>query len=224
MPPADAALPLQLSVTGRRCVVVGAGRVGARRARSLVDAGAVVLVVGPEPDPAVVELARTGAVELASRPVDDDDLAGAFLVVVATGEREVDERVGASARAAGSLVNRADDVRAGDVAFPAVVRRGPVTLAVSTGGRAPAVARWVAELLDEGVDGLIGLDGQGYESLVEIVDEVRTELRAGGGGGTGVTSGPVDWRSALDRSILDLIAQGRRAEAKERLLACLSSS
>lgn len=224
MPPAEASLPLQLRVAGRRCVVVGAGTVAGRRARTLSEAGAEVLVVGPDPDSAVAELAGAGAVELAPRPFRDDDVHGAFLVVAATGVLDVDERVGSLAAAAGALVNRADDAAAGDVAFPAVVRRGPVSLAVSTNGRAPAVARRLAELLDEGVDGLIGLDAAGYGVLVEIVDEVRTELRSGGADRTGVTPGPVDWRSALDRSILDLIVQGRRAEAKERLLACLSSS
>jgi siroheme synthase-like protein len=128
------------------------------------------------------------------------------------------------ARDAGALVNRADDAAEGDVSFGAAVRRGAVTVSVSTDGRAPAVARRLAEVLDEGLDGLTGLAPEGYEQLVEIVEEVRAELAAGRTAATGVTPGRLDWRAALDATILDLVNQGRRAEAKERLLACLSSS
>jgi siroheme synthase (precorrin-2 oxidase/ferrochelatase) len=107
-------------------------------------------------------------------------------------------------------------------------------VAVSTGGAAPAVARLLAAVLDEQLDTALGLDLDDLSTLVEVVEEVRAQLGEqsyagwaqvdGTAGDEGVTPGPLDWRSALDGSILDLIRQGRRAEAKERLLACLSSS
>jgi siroheme synthase-like protein len=220
----EPSLAVQLRVTGRRCVVVGGGGVGTRRARALAAAGADVLVVAPEVHPALRELVDSGSVRLRAGEFDEGDLAGALLVVAATGVRAVDERVGAAAGAAGVPVNRADDAARGDLAFPAVVRRGPVSVAVSTGGRAPAAARWLAERLDGGMDALTGLGPQGYGLLVEIVEEVRQELRAEHAGGRGVTPEAPDWRTALDGTILELMNQGRRAEAKERLLACLSSS
>jgi precorrin-2 dehydrogenase / sirohydrochlorin ferrochelatase len=200
-------------------VVVGAGPVGARRARTLLDAGAEVVVVAPEVDPSLEPLEAAGGLRVLRRPFEEQDLAGAVLVVAATGVAAVDERVGAAAGALGIPVNRADDATRGDLAFPSAVHRGPVTLAVSTAGRSPVVARWVAGLLGDGLDELIGLGPHGYELLVEVVESVGRRLREAG---TGVTS--ADWRRALDRSILELIDQGRVAEAKERLLACLSSS
>lgn len=224
-----ATLPVQLHVRGRRCVVVGGGPVGARRAASLADAGADVVVVAIEPGSRVRSLAAEGRVELRRRAVRDDDVSAAFLVVAATGVPEVDARVGELATSAGALVNRADDATEGSISFPAVVRRGPVAVAVSTGGRSPAVARWAAGRLEQELDAVIGLSDDGYGTLVELVEEVRGELRVAsgdvpGGSGTPVTHDAPDWRTALDASILDLIDQGRRAEAKERLKACLSSS
>ena len=227
-------LPVQLDVRGRRCVVVGGGVVGTRRVAALLDAGAQVVVISPDPAPALRTMAAEGRVELVERPFAPEDLDGARLVVAATGVLDVDEAVSTAAGARGVLVNRSDRADRGDLAFPAVVRRGPVRLAVSTGGAAPAVTRLVAESVDEGLDAVLGLDGDGLALLVDVVAEVRRELIEGAYGGprpgggadheVGVTPGPLDWRSALDASILDLIRQGRRAEAKERLLACLSSS
>jgi siroheme synthase-like protein len=223
-PPAH--LPVQLDVRGRRCVVVGAGPVGARRTATLLAAGARVLIVAPDVGPAVAGLvAASGpdAPELARRPFEPADLDGALLAVAATGSESVDAAVSRAAAARGVLVNRADRAELGDLSFPAVVRRGPVRLAVSTGGAAPAVARLVADRLDAHLDDVVELDADGLGTLVELVGEVRAQL-ASAAGEEGVTRGPLDWRSALDGSILDLIRQGRRAEAKERLLACLSSS
>jgi len=228
-----APLPVQLHLAGRPCLVVGGGAVAARRVRTLLDAGAVVTVVAPDLDPALEALIDDGPVHLhrrGFRPGDlDPDGGGRFaLVVTATGDPEVDRAVGEQAASAGVLVNRADEASAGDLSFPAVVRRGPVTVAVGSAGRAPTVSRWLAQLLEERLDELLGLGPEGYEVLVDLVEEVRTELRdrrrQGDGEGTGVTPDALNWRAALDGSILDLIDQGRRAEAKERLLACLSSS
>jgi siroheme synthase-like protein len=211
---------VRLRLEGRRCVVVGAGTVGARRAGALAAAGADVVVVAPEASEAVLDLARAGTVELRPRSVTAEDLVGAAIVVAATDSPAVNERVAGQARSAGALVNRADRAAAGDLDLPSVLERGPVTIAVSTAGRAPAVTRWLSERLDDGLDGLLGLDAASLGLLVDVVAEVRAELAAG----TGVTAGSLDWRSGLDRTMLDLIHSGRGAEAKERLQACLLSS
>jgi siroheme synthase-like protein len=227
-------LPVQLDVRGRRCVVVGAGPVGARRAATLVEAGAAVEVVAPRVSPPVRALAEQLAIVVHQRGFEPTDLDGALLVVAATGVEAVDEAVSMAAAPRGVLVNRADRAGRGNLTFPAVVRRGPVRVAVSTGGAAPAVARLLAAVLDEQLDTVLGLDLDDLSTLVEVVEEVRAQLGEQSYAGPtqvdgtardeGVTPGPLDWRSALDASILDLIRQGRRAEAKERLLACLSSS
>jgi len=214
-----AGLPVQLDVRDRRCVVVGAGPVGARRATAIAAAGADVVVVAPTATPEVVAADQRGSLRWEQREFAPADLDGAVLAVAATGERSVDDAVSASAAQRGVLVNRADRAELGDVAFPAVVRRGPVSVAVSTGAAAPAVTRRLAELIDAHLDEVLGLDADALRCLVDVVAAVRSQL-----GATGVTRAPLDWRSALDGSILDLIRQGREAEAKERLLACLSSS
>lgn len=216
-------LPVQLDVRGRRCVVVGAGAVGTRRVTTLLDHGARVVVVAPDVSDLVAAFATDGRIELHRRRAVDGDVDGALLVVACTGDDAVDRSVADAARSRGVLVNRAGDGGAGDLAFPAVVRRGPVRVAVSTGGAAPAVARLLAGRLEEGLDQLWDLTADDLVALVEVVAEVRATAPAVGGE-EGVTPAPLDWRSALDASILDLIRQGRRAEAKERLLACLSSS
>jgi siroheme synthase-like protein len=238
VPPVDdtSSLAIQLRVQDRRCVVVGGGAVAARRSLTLLAAGARVTVVAPWVMPEVERLAGDGMVQLERRRFQDTDLqptesGPVLLVVAATDDPEVNRRVGGTAAVLGVLVNRADDGASGDVTFPATLRRGPVTVAVSSAGAAPVATGWVAERLDEQLDRVLGLDAAGLTMLVEVLAEVRRErprpVRADEGpdpsGERGVTVDAVDWRSALDGSILELIHQGRRAEAKERLLACLSS-
>ena len=215
-------LVLSWNVAGRRCVVVGGGRVGTRRARDLVDAGAVVTVVAPDVTAALGELAASAALQLEQVPATpellDRVLAGAALVVVATDVPEVNELVATAAREHGVLVNRADDAAAGDVTWTTPVRRGPVHLAVSTGGEAPAVARFVAQQVDEGLDEMLGLDERQLTDLVRVAAEVRRSLR-----NDGRRPAPVDWRSEQAATILEAVRAGRTAEAKERLQAWQSS-
>ena len=215
-------LVLSWDVAGRRCVVVGGGTVGTRRTRNLVDAGALVTVVAPEVTGTLLDLVESGAVELeqvaATRDVLDRVLAGALLVVAATDRTEVNELVSVVAGEHGVLVNRADDAAAGDVTWTTPVRRGPVHLAVSTGGEAPAVARFVAQHLEDGLDGVLGLDEQQLTDLVSVVADVRRSLRQ-----DGRRPAPVDWRSEQAATILEAVRTGRTAEAKERLKAWQSS-
>jgi precorrin-2 dehydrogenase len=200
--------PVNLQVGGRRCLVVGGGRVALDKVDGLLAAGAEVTVVAPEVDPEL----ESRPVTLERRPYRDGEVAGHRLVVVATGDPEVNAAVAADAEAAGIWVNAADDPEHCTFTLPARVRRGDLLLTVSTGGRSPAVASWARRRLEEEF-------GPEWEVLLDLVADARDELRAGGR-----SAEEVDWHAALDSGMLDLVREGRVREAKERLQACLSSS
>jgi len=126
-----------IDVTGRRCLVVGGGPVAAEKAAGLAACGAIVKAVAPELSD-----------ELSALPVDwregryrTGDLDGCFLVVAATSDRAVNEQVYADAEARGLLCNVADVPELCSFILPAVHREGPITVAVSTGGASPALAK-----------------------------------------------------------------------------------
>ncbi len=126
--------PIVLRLRDRRVLVVGGGKVAARRAGGLAEAGARVVAVSPEFAPAFRRLGETHAVRRIKRPYESGDVAGAGLVVAATDDHEVNARVRADARRAGILVSVADDSEHSDFLVSAVARRGDLVLAISTGG------------------------------------------------------------------------------------------
>lgn len=130
-----------LDLNGACALVVGGGGVGLRRARTLLDAGLHVTVVAPQPHPEF-----TGVpVRLERRSYLPGDVRGMRVVVAATSSAEVNAAVSRDARAAGALVNHAGDAARGDLRFPAVIRRGPVRVAVSTGRDLPLLAQAIVE-------------------------------------------------------------------------------
>ena len=156
-------LPVMLKIEARRCVVVGGGRVACRRAASLLEAGAEVVVISPRVDSKLVELDVT----IHQRGYESGDLDGAFLVVVATNDPQVNSRVGLDAQAAGVLTNRADDPNQGDVVIPAHARHGPVTVAVSTGGVSAEAASTIRRYLSNALD-------PDWPRLLQIIAPYRT--------------------------------------------------
>jgi precorrin-2 dehydrogenase/sirohydrochlorin ferrochelatase len=140
--------PAFLDVRGRRCLVVGGGAVAERKVTGLLDAGARVRVVSPTLTPALTALAAVGLVEHRARPFRRHDAQGAALVVAATGAPVVDDAVAAAARRARALVNVVDRPAACDFILPSVLRRGDLQIAVSTGGRSPALAREIRRRLE----------------------------------------------------------------------------
>lgn len=147
-------------------MIVGGGQVALRRAQALIDAGAHVTVIAPEPDAKLALL----AVELHSRPYRQGDLDGASLVVIASDDPQVNQSAARDAHKAGALVNRADDPPAGDFTVPAHAHHGLVTLAVHTGGvsagAAAAIRRELSEALDHDWPRLIKAAG-GFRSIIQ---------------------------------------------------------
>jgi precorrin-2 dehydrogenase/sirohydrochlorin ferrochelatase len=160
--------PIGLRVAGRRCLIVGGGEVAARKAAGLLECGADVHAVAPT----FVEALRDE--DRITRHVGEYDAAlleGAVLVIAATDEPAVNHRVAADARARGIASNVVDDPAACDFFCPAVVRRGPLAIAIHSGGAAPALARRLREQLDGQFDAR-------YGSFVEALGRARRRIQA----------------------------------------------
>lgn len=201
--------PVGLVVDGRRCLVVGGGRIAARKVEGLRSCGAIVHVVATELGDEI--RAMTG-VTYDERPYASTDLDGVRLVVTATGDRAVDQRVFDDAEAAGIWANSADDPDRCTFTLPATLRHGPLLVTVSTGGHSPALATWLRDRIRDRV-------GPEYEVLLELMSDARGELQA-----AGRSTENLDWHKALDSEMLELIRAGLITEARERLRSCLSSS
>jgi precorrin-2 dehydrogenase/sirohydrochlorin ferrochelatase len=161
--------PVMLDVAGRRCVVVGAGQVGLRKAAGLARAGADVRVVDPEgpdsPPPDGVEMVRAA--------YDPALLTGAVLVFACTADAALNARIADDARAAGALANAADQPADCDFFVPAVAADGDVVVAVGTGGAAPALA---AALRDRLAADLPGRVGEFADALAAARKHVRARV------------------------------------------------
>ncbi len=145
---APAYYPLFLDLRGRRCVVVGGGRVAQRKVKGLLEAQAQVVVVAPEASRALCRWASTGRIRLRQRPYRRADLRGAALVMVATDEAALNARVAQDAEAMGIPVNVADAPGLCTFIVPSVLRRGPLTVAISTSGASPALAATIRRELE----------------------------------------------------------------------------
>lgn len=143
-----AVYPVFVELAGRRCLVVGGGVVGRRKAEGLLAAGAAVTIVEPRPGDELRAMARdAGALSVVERGFRAGDCAGAALVYACADDRDVNAAVAADARSAGSPCCRADDGAASDFTAGAVLRRGGVCVAVSTGGASPGLAVRVRDRL-----------------------------------------------------------------------------
>ena len=133
--------PIFLKLEDKRCLVVGAGTIGESRIRSLLVARARVHVIAPWATPAVTAWAKAGALEWSARRFELGDLDGIYLVVATTSSTEVNDSVCREAGLQGILCNVVDDPERCDFFYPAVVRRGDLQIASSTGGNSPALAQ-----------------------------------------------------------------------------------
>ncbi len=161
--------PIFLKLSGRKCAVVGGGKVASRKVARLLEAGADVTVVAPEVSPEIADLASQGRLRWLKREYAPDVLADAFLVFAATDCPETNRRVAQDAHDAGALVNVASG-SGGDFLVPSVIRRGDLTIAIGTGGASPEVARRLRLMLEEEI-------GPEYARWLEMMAELREELK-----------------------------------------------
>ena len=160
-----------VKLEGRRVLVVGAGSVGEAKIESLLATDAAVRVVAPQASSRVREWARSGRIEWEAREFRAADLAGMFLVIAATGSPALHDEIYAEARSRGLLCNAVDEPERCDFYFPAVVRRGELQIAISTGGLSPALAQRLRKDLEQQF-------GPEWEEWVAQLGRTRDELQA----------------------------------------------
>jgi siroheme synthase-like protein len=199
--------PVFLNIEGKRCVVIGGGKVALRKVKMLLDCGAKVSVISPKPHPKIVRLSKERAIHLIQRDYEPRDLKKAAIAIACTDVKEVNRKVADEAKKAGVLVNVTDDPEPSDFIIPSFFRRGNLTVAVSTSGKSPALARKIRMKLEKSF-------GEEYSSLLSLIGEVRSTLKE-----KGYIVDAEAWQEALDLDLLiQLMRSGQRKKAKAILL------
>lgn len=201
--------PICLDLEGLPCLVVGGGKVGLRKVRTLLEHDARILVVGPGPRPELEQLGREGRIELHARPYQTDDLDGIRLVFVATDDEEINRRVAGEARARGILANVVDRPALCDFIVPSIVRRGRLLLAISTQGACPAYAKHLRRTLEKQFDAAHG-------EFVEMLNELRRDIISR------VSDSEVSGRllaRLLDEDLLAVLRERGEAAAKSHAMS-----
>lgn len=166
-----ALFPMFLKLSGRKCIVVGGGRIAEEKITSLLNAEAEVTVIAPSISIAVRQLASLSGVAVMEREFVPEDLGGAFLVVAATSKSQVNRAVYEEAQRRGVLCNAVDDPENCDFYFPAVAQRGALQIAISTAGESPALAQRLRAEIEEELDSATG-------DWLALLGEIRREVLA----------------------------------------------
>jgi precorrin-2 dehydrogenase / sirohydrochlorin ferrochelatase len=163
--------PMFMKLTGKQCLVVGAGKVGEPKIAGLIDTGASIHVVAIAATEQVREWAQTGKVKLELRSFSKNDLDGKFLAVAATASPTLNQLVYREAQQRGVLCNVVDVPDLCDFYYPAVVRRGDLQIAISTAGQSPSLAQKIRQQLERQF-------GEGYGAWVKQLGETRSLILA----------------------------------------------
>jgi len=204
--------PIFFNIQSKRCVVIGGGKVALRKVKMLLDCGANVSVISPKPHPDIAKLSKERAIHLIQRDYEARDLKEAVIAIACTDVKEVNRKVADEAKKTGVLVNVADDPAPSDFIIPSFFRRGNLTVAVSTSGVSPTLARKIRMKLEKSF-------GEEYASLLSLIGEVRSTLKE-----KGYIVDVEAWQEALDLDLLiQLVRSGQRKKAKVILLSKLEA-
>jgi precorrin-2 dehydrogenase/sirohydrochlorin ferrochelatase len=204
--------PIFLNIQGKKCIVVGGGNVAFRKVKMLLDCGANVTVISPKPHPGLSRLSKQKSVHLIQRAYETGDLKDSVIAIAATDVKEINRKLADEAKKTKTLINVADDPGTSDFIIPSSFRRGKLTIAVSTAGMSPALARKIRTKLERSF-------GAEYATLLCLIGEVRSEII-----GTGLSVSAEAWQEALDLdSLIEFVMRGQSEKAKSQLLRRLKS-
>jgi len=199
--------PVFMHLEDRLCVVVGGGAMALDKAEGLVQAGAEVRVIAAELHPDLRRLADDGRVEHIARDYRPGDLQGAFLVISERASGPRDERVYREASELRVPVNVVDDIPHCSFIAPSVVRRGDLMVAISTSGKAPALAVRLRQRLEEEL-------GPHHARFLELAGEIRARMAERY---PDFEERRRLWYELVDSDVVDLLERGRDAEARQRV-------
>ena len=200
--------PVFLDVKDRLCVIIGGGQIAEGKIASLLECGAQIKMISPEVTAEVQGMADAGILRLEKREYREGDLDEAFVAIAATDDTSVSRRIAQEAGERSVLLNVADVTHLCTFIAPSVVKKGDVTVAISTSGLSPALARKLREELE--VDPVLD-----YADLAPMLSEVRLELRK-----EGAKVDPDHWQTCLNQEILAMYHSDKNA-AKQSLKEAL---
>ena len=201
--------PIFVELQDRPCLVIGGGREGQRKVKGLLAAGGRVTVVAPTLTRELRRLLAADEIDCVQREYQEGDVDGYEVVMVATDDGAINAQVAAEGKRRRIWVNAADDPANCDFILPAVIRRGAITVAASTGGTSPALARRLREELEAYLT-------EEMPALADLLGEVRAELKS-----RDRLPDAEIWQEAIDEKLRVLLAQRKYRQAKTRLLESL---
>lgn len=206
--------PVYIQLGAQPCVVIGGGKVAEGKVDGLLAAGGRVTVIAPEITPHLQHLADRGEIDHRAREYRAGDLTGAFIVICATDQPAINHQVWQQASADGQLVNVVDDTPHCNFIAPAILRQGDLTIAISTGGKAPALAVRLKERFQREI-------GPEYERFLELAGELREQLARHV---PDFEKRRSLWYELVDSDALDLLARGDEPAARETISRVLGFS
>ena len=207
--------PAFVDIEEQPCLVVGGGAIAEEKAGSLLECGGVVTVISPDLTDALRDHADRGALLWFARPYEPGDVRGFKMVISATDSAEVNERVYRDAEADGIMVNVVDVPALCRYIVPSIVRQGDLCIAISTGGKSPALAKKIRGQLE-------GAYGPEYAELLDLLGAYRPRMKAAYPDETETRARL--WTSLVDSDLLDLLRAGRAEEARDRVESCILHS
>ena len=197
--------PVYIEMRELPCVVIGGGKIAQGKIEGLLAVQAKVTVISPDLTPHLHDLANQKQITQLARTYQPGDLAGAFLVICATDQPEINHQVWQEATANRQLVNVVDDTPRCNFIAPSILRKGDLTIAISTSGKAPALAVRLKEWLQ-------GELGPEYERFLELAGELRAPLAQHI---PDFETRKALWYELVDSEILDVLADGDEPKARE---------
>ena len=201
--------PVFLDLEGKPCVIIGGGEVAERKIKGIRECRARVTVISPEVTPGIEEMAGRGELEWMPREYVEGDLQGVFLAIAATDQQEVNKAIANEAETESVILNVVDNAPLCTFIAPSILKRGEVTMAISTGGASPALARKLRESLEHS-------EVLGYASLAGILSSARKEIKR-----QGIEVHPDRWQECISTDLVALVEAGRSEDALDMLLSML---